>query len=174
MHSDLKNDYLKSMDYCQDSIKRMASNSFKMKSWFLALFVALSTFYSTKENPALTDLILLLPFLAFVYLDAFYLRLERMFIQIFVEFSNQCNDEKINKRKPFDLRPSKEIRNEFSIWNVIFSASVGWFYFPLLVLFQGAIIFLSIEKYSYIYIAIAPIALLVLSCFFQKKTYFKK
>jgi len=168
--SELKNDYIKSMDYCQSAIQRMASNSFKLKSWFLAAFTALFTFFAKSDTKVIADLVWLLPLLTFIYLDAFYLRHERIFVGVFAEFGKQVNDTAITTRKPYDLRPSQKLKDNFSVLNVVFSTSVGWFYFPLLTAFESLIIFHTLGKSDYWMMLIFPVVTLIASCFLKKQT----
>jgi hypothetical protein len=171
--SEFKDDFIKSMDYCQKAIDRMAGNSFKLKSWFLAAFTALFTFFAKSESKVIADLIWLTPLLTFVYLDAFYLKLERNFVGVFSQFAKQVNNYSAEGRQPFDLRPL-ELKDEFTVLNVVFSTSVGWFYFPLLTAFQGMIIFHTLESKCYPTIIIFPFLMLLLAAFFCKKTEHQK
>ena len=171
--SDMKNDFIKSMDYCQKAIDRMAGNSFKLKSWFLAAFTALFTFFAKSEAKVIADLIWLAPLLTFVYLDAFYLKHERVFVGVFSQFAKQANNYSADGRQAFDLRPL-ELKNEFTVLNVVFSTSVGWFYFPLLTAFQGLIIFHTVEKDYYWMAIIFPTLMLLLAKLFSKKTEHQK
>ena len=98
---------VKSMEFCQDVIKRMASNSFKLKAWFLVVFAAIFTFYAQSVKTAdypitLAELIWLFPMLLFPYLDAFYLRHERIFVGVYGEFAESLIGN-TTTRKPFDL-----------------------------------------------------------------------
>ncbi len=78
------------MGLIQDVIKRMASNSFQIKAWAIALFSAIVIFsldkLANQENPILglaTSLLLLVPILCFWYLDAFFLKTERLYRNLY-------------------------------------------------------------------------------------------
>jgi len=158
---------IKSMDYCQDVVKRMASNAFKLKSWFLVTFSALFTYFAKSESKVIADLIWTLPMFMFVALDAYYLKQERIFRFIYNDFRDVFNGADVS-RQPFDLTPTKSQLDFYSLMNCIFSTSVGGFYFPLLAAFQGLIIFHT-TQYP-ILIGILPALLIVLSLCFYKKT----
>ncbi|WP_199769155.1 hypothetical protein [Helicobacter cynogastricus] len=60
----------------EEIIKRMASNSLEIKKWTVALVAGV---LALKVGQGASFLIAFIPLCAFWYLDAFYLRLERMF-----------------------------------------------------------------------------------------------
>jgi len=165
---------IKSMEFCQSAISRMAQNSFNLKAWFLVAFSALFTFFAksvsgeTDYQASSADLIWLLPMVMFPILDAYYLKQERMFRGVYDDFAESANGSE-NIRIPFDLKPTLKQRNRFSTLNVIFSISVGWLYFPLLTAFQCLIIFHSTERYL-LWMSIFPVVLIVMSLVFRKKT----
>ena len=41
-----KEEYIKSMEFCQSIIERMANNSFRLKQWFLLAVTAIVTIFS--------------------------------------------------------------------------------------------------------------------------------
>ena len=43
---DRKDEYIKSMEFCQTIIERMANNSFRLKQWFLLAVTAMITTFS--------------------------------------------------------------------------------------------------------------------------------
>lgn len=165
---------IKSMEFCQNTISRMAQNSFSLKAWFLVAFSALFTFFAksvsgeTDYQASLMDIVWLVPMLMFPVLDAYYLKQERMFRDVYDDFANAINS-KNEVRSPFDLKPNEKQRDRFTILNVVFSVSVGWLYFPLLTAFQGLIIFHSTECYL-LWMSIFPVVLIVMSLIFRKKT----
>jgi len=166
---------VKSMEFCQLAISRMAGNSFKLKAWFLVAYTAFFTFFAksasgeTNYSASLADLIWLIPMLVFPILDAYYLQQERMFIGVFSDFADLYNGKE-NPRMSFDLRPTKDQRNNFTLLNVVFSISVGWLYLPLLAAFQALIIFHSKTECSIFYMSIFPVVMLIMAFFFKKKT----
>ena len=171
---DKENQYIKSMEFCQAAIKRMADNSFRLKQWFLLAVTAMFTVFSRvifSENPELhiDSLFLLAPLFVFPYLDAYYLQQERLFREIYNDFMNCINSNEI-KRNPFDMKPTKEQRGQFSIWNVIFSISVAPFYFIITCVLQGFIVYRSSVDCPWPWMGILPILLIVLGLIFKKKT----
>lgn len=167
--------YLKSLDYCQNAIDRMARNSFSLKAWFLVSFTALFTFFTkaisgeTTYTTVLPDIIWLLPFMVFPILDAYYLLQERMFRLVYKDFAACLNDDDCI-RKPFDLKPTDKQRKEFSLINCIFSISIGWLYFPLISALQALIIYHSNCSYKIAWMFFLPLLTILLSLKFKKKT----
>ena len=177
---DKENQYIKSMEFCQSTIKRMADNSFRLKQWFLLAVTAIVTVFSKiifseqlQYQFHIDNLLLLIPLLIFPYLDAYYLQQERLFREIYNDFMNCVNNNKII-RNPFDMKPTKEQRGLFSIWNVIFSVSVGPFYFVIICILQGFIIYRSSIKCPWLWMSILPILFIVLGLIFKKKTSHQK
>ena len=175
---DKESQYIKSMEFCQDIIKRMADNSFRLKQWFLlvpivTLFSKIIFFEKLQYQLHIDNLLLLAPLFIFPYLDAYYLQQERLFREVYNDFMRCINKSKIN-RKPFDMKPTKEQRDQFSIWNVIFSISVAPFYFIIICVLQGFIIYRSSIECPWLWMNILPIVLIVLGLIFKKKTSHQK
>ncbi len=175
---DKQNQYIKSMEFCQATIKRMADNSFRLKQWFLLAVTAMFTVFSKiifSENQEfhIDSLFLLAPLVIFPYLDAYYLQQERLFREIYNDFMNCINNNE-SKRKPFDMKPTKEQRVKFSIWNVIFSISVAPFYFIIICVLQGFIVYRSSIDNPWFWMGVLPILLIILGLIFKKKTSHQK
>ena len=173
---DRKEDYIKSMEFCQAVIARMARNSFFLKQWFLLAITAIITAFSRfiffeklKYQFNLDHLFFLMPLFVFPYLDAYYLKQERIFREIYNDFMNCINKKEII-RNPFDMKPTKEQRTQFSICNVIFSLSIAPFYFIIICLLQGLIIYRSSIECSWLCMSILPALLIILGLVFKKKT----
>jgi hypothetical protein len=163
-----KNDYIKSIEICQGIISRMASNSSNLKVWFLVTFSALFTYFSKSDSKVWQDVIWILPMLMFVWLDAFYLRQERIFRLIHDDFEKSIN-EPVEKRKPFHLVPTQTQLGKYNIWNCIFSPSVAGFYFILLIAFQFFILYRTLPDMKWA-TGVFPFLLLLLAIFFNKPT----
>ena len=74
----LPDDVVKHLELVQSIISRLAGNSFLLKGWTVTLSAALFALAAKDSNP-LFALIALVPAFAFWSLDAFYLRLERLY-----------------------------------------------------------------------------------------------
>jgi hypothetical protein len=74
----MADDKLKYLEFVQSAISRMASNSFLIKGWSVALGTAVLGF-SVKESNWALALVAAAPAAAYWMLDAYYLGLERLF-----------------------------------------------------------------------------------------------
>lgn len=167
--------FIKSMEICQDAVARMSANSFKLKSWFLVVFTALFAFLGrtlsgeTKYVVTVHDLIWLIPLMVFPVLDAFYLKHERVFRLMYNDFRDALNAEE-SSRKPFDLTPTEAQLKKYSLLNAVFSASIGWLYFPLLCAIQALIIYHGSSGNWVALMAIFPAMIVVGALVFKKET----
>lgn len=82
----------KELDLIQDIVKRMAHNSFQVKAWLIAILSALvvleskAIFAQAAPDKAFSikmNIFLLLPILCFWYLDAFFLRTEKLYRELY-------------------------------------------------------------------------------------------
>lgn len=81
----------KELDLIQDVIKRMASNSFQIKAWLIGILTAVIAFSKDSvlvnlDNQAsafLINVFLLLPIICFWYLDAFFLKTEKLYREVY-------------------------------------------------------------------------------------------
>jgi uncharacterized membrane protein len=69
---------IKHLDYIQQTISRMATVSFQIKAWNIALVTAVLSFSAGNHNPAFLWAALL-PAIMLWLLDSFFLRQERLF-----------------------------------------------------------------------------------------------
>lgn len=63
----------------QDAIKRMADNSFKIKNWAVVVSAGLlGVYFSENQNPQILKALLFIA-IVFMFIDAYYLSLEKAF-----------------------------------------------------------------------------------------------
>jgi len=109
---------LKHLEFIQNIVTRMANNSFLLKGWSVTLVAAI--FVLTVNNPsAYLIFIAIFPALAFWGLDAYYLRQERLFRQLYRKlieepdnvsaFSMDTSDYERNVQSWFDTALSKSV-----------------------------------------------------------------
>jgi hypothetical protein len=84
---------IKHLDFIQDTIKRMAGNSFLLRGWSITLVVAIFTLASQSYN-RLYLLIAFFVVIIFWALDSYYLYQERKF---------RCLYDEVRKKKPEDV-----------------------------------------------------------------------
>ena len=73
----------KPLEFIQAIITRMASNSFQMKAWNVALASAIIGIVAAKDGKPAAAIFALLPAFAFWFLDAYYLALEHRFRELY-------------------------------------------------------------------------------------------
>ncbi len=75
----------KELDLIQDVVKRMATNSFEVKKWLIGILTAIVVFKNDELLGGNMNFIwlLLVPVICFWYLDAFFLRTERLYRELY-------------------------------------------------------------------------------------------
>jgi len=76
---ELREFMIKEIEIIQDIIKQMASNSFTIKRWTVALVVVTLLLRGSKHQV----LIAFIPILVFWFLDAYFLRRERLYRRLY-------------------------------------------------------------------------------------------
>jgi len=123
----ISNDILhKEIDLIQACIARMAHNSFLIKGWAISIVAIVLVLADKAGTPAIWSSILLIPLISFWYLDAFFLRTERMYRKMYVwvlEKRKNGNDEML-----YDLNPKRFKEQVDSRLKVMWSDTLSWFY----------------------------------------------
>jgi hypothetical protein len=137
---------LKHLEMTQAIITRMANNSFVIKGWCVTLVSALIALSLQNSNPKFIG-VALIPVLIFWFLDAYFLRQERLFRKLYdhvrglseasINFSMNTNDIYPSKK------PSKEQKQENSWFKVATSSTIVLFYLPLAGVVVAAVIALK-------------------------------
>ncbi len=130
----------KEIDLIQSCITRMAHNSFLLKGWAISIIAVVLVLAEKASNPILLSLILLIPLISFWYLDAFFLRTEKMYRKMYewVLDKRKNNDFELL----YDLNPHRFIDEVDSTSKVMWSKTLRWFYgmplltITLIILFQ--------------------------------------
>jgi hypothetical protein len=117
------------LNILQSIISRMAANSSNCKLWAVTLLSAIMVlFLSTDDiNLNVNKIILLIPILPFMFLDAFYLGLERHFVK---EYNNEFKNEEVSNIPV--ITKSKGLKRIISTMKALLSFSVWGFYLILL------------------------------------------
>ena len=94
------NGFYQELEHIQNIIDRQASNSFKIKGWTVTL-VVVALLFRTNNFQLFAAFI---PLIGFWYLDAYYLRQERKFRELFdwVRLNREDTDDHL-----FDMDPSR-------------------------------------------------------------------
>jgi hypothetical protein len=131
------NEKLKHLEFIQGVINRLASNSFLLKAWTITLTSAIFAL-ATKDSTARIIYIAYLPVVIFWFLDAYFLRQERLFRRVYESVRKKNNSE-----IDFSLDTTPFRREVSSYVRVMFSITLGWFYGVLLICVVIATILLT-------------------------------
>lgn len=119
--------FVEELKIIQDIIKRMAFNSFLIKGWAITLVVATLLLKGNKYQV----LIAFIPLLVFWFLDAYFLWQEKMYRELYrwvVE--NRLKTEEYL----FDMNAYRFKNKVQSIFRIIFSITLRWFYGSIVIL----------------------------------------
>lgn len=107
----------KELDIVQSCITRMANNSFSLKGWLVVLLVAAVALAPEDIDKLLLLLILISATCSLWYLDAYYLKQERLFrwkYEWIVQHRTTVKPSKDNRKFLYDLNPTN-----CNMWNLV-------------------------------------------------------
>lgn len=81
---------IKHLEFVQNVITRMNSNSFQLKGWMITIVSALLALYAS-SNKLLYIFVAIVPVIIFWCLDAFYLKQERLYRKLYQDVVNDNN-----------------------------------------------------------------------------------
>lgn len=131
--SNMSDAQLKHLEFVQNVVTRMNSNSFQIKNWSITVFTALFALYGSNTNSFFL-FIATLPTLGFWMLDAYYLQQERKFRGIYEDVAQLSDKPKGNRL--FQMDPSLYIEAKYSYKSSLFSKTELKLYLPLVGLSQ--------------------------------------
>ena len=134
------------LDFIQSNIARMNSCSFQMKGWTGTVVAALLAVYAAidSHSGATASLFVasgFVPLIAFAFLDAYYLKMERVFRKLYNDIITQNKDG--NKIPVYSMPINTCTDERCSFRRALSSITVFGFYLPLLLAYVGAIYFSS-------------------------------
>ena len=131
----MNTDYIQHLEMIQKVVKRLANNSFTYKGWSITLISALLVLSATDMQPSFA-LVGLLPAICFWWLDAYYLRQERLYRRLFDEVRDRGlapgappTDFSMKTKAP---APTEANASEYSLFGAAFSKTIAWLHIPLL------------------------------------------
>lgn len=127
----MSSEKIKHLEFIQNVITRMNTNSFQIKSWSITITSALLAIYaSTKSNHFF--LAAMFPNLIFWFLDAYYLNQERKFRGLYNDVAGI--PDKPKEIKTFAMRPDLYVGGHYSYWSSFFSITILKMYLAILLL----------------------------------------
>lgn len=129
---------IKHLEFIQNVITRMNTNSFQIKGWSIVILSALlAIFASTKNNYFF--LAAAFPTLMFWFLDAYYLNQERKFRGLYDDVAG-VSENSIDI-KLFSMRPDLYVGGKYSYWSAFFSITILKMYLAMIVSLIGAFVY---------------------------------
>lgn len=125
---------IKHLEMIQNTITRMANNSFLLKGWAVTLLAGIFALVWEKDG-LLHYLLAYIPVFMFWFLDAYYLQQERLYRGLYDEV-RQSSTNILFSMSP----PSTSTKNSYCYINVLFSKTEVGFYVPLIVLITVVLI----------------------------------
>lgn len=135
---------IKHLEMTQDVIKRMASNSFQLKTWTIGILSAIVTLMDKSQANYFMPIITV-PIFLFWGLDAYFLRLERLYRQLY-EDVRQRQEYTDSIDFSLDYRPYE--RNEKTWFQVVKSRTLATFYGLSLLIVACLIVIIAVPAIS--------------------------
>ena len=134
---------IKHLEFIQNIITRMNTNSFQIKGWSIVIASALLAIYaSTKDNYFF--LVAVFPTFIFWFLDAYYLTQERKFRGLYDDVAGVSDNPK--QIKPFAMRPDLYTGGKYSYWDVFFSTTILKMYLSVIIILGFLFSYLTFFK----------------------------
>ncbi len=134
----MSTEQLKHLEFIQDVITRMNTNSFQMKGWMVAIVSAILAIYADTGKHGFV-LVALLPALIFWLLDAYYLWQERKFRGLYNDVAGVTKDPQLAL---FAMRPDLYTGGKYRYRNVLTSITIMPLYLGVIVILIGIFVFL--------------------------------
>ncbi|NOQ25548.1 MAG: hypothetical protein GQ564_09335 [Bacteroidales bacterium] len=122
---------IKHLEFIQNIITRMNTNSFQIKNFAVLILTALLAVYiSTKEIWFVA--LPIIPTIIFWFLDSYYLHQERLFRKVYNDVAEITKEEIRQEVKPFEI-PINIYKSKYSYLKVFFSKTIIWIYLPIVI-----------------------------------------
>lgn len=116
----------KEIDLIQACISRMANNSFLLKGWAITIIAVGLALTDKAPDQAAISTIVLIPLFCFWFLDAFFLRTEKMYREMYKWVLEKRSED--DKTLLYDLNPTRFNDQVDPFWKVMVSITLRWFY----------------------------------------------
>lgn len=137
----MSDEKLKHLEFIQNVITRMNTNSFQIKGWTVTIVSALLAIYASSKN---TNFILagIFPSVILWFLDSFYLQQERKFRGLYNDVAGISDNPK--QLKLFEMRPDLYVGGRYSFWSVFTSRTLLKMYLSIAIILVSLFIYLRI------------------------------
>jgi hypothetical protein len=132
----------KHLEFIQNIITRMNTNSFQIKGMSVTITAALLTLYAGSNKP-LYLAVPIIPTILFWFLDAYYLQQERKFRAVYNDVAELSKPKHRINVRPFEMPLQKYTDGKYFYLDVFWSKTIWPFYLiPITVLLYTTIIFI--------------------------------
>jgi hypothetical protein len=128
---------IKHLEFIQNVITRMNTNSFQIKGWSIIIVSALMAIYASTQSNYFF-LIAVFPTSIFWFLDAYYLNQERKFRGLYNDVAGVTDKKEI---KLFAMRPDLYVGGQYSYWSVFFSITILKMYLAIIIGLTGIFVY---------------------------------
>ena len=128
---------IKHLEFIQDVVTRMNSNSFQIKGWCITILSALCAIYAAEKNIAFIG-IALLPTILFWWMDAYYLQQECKFRGLYNDISKENAEIRL-----FSMSINRYVGGTYTFWASFKSRTISGLYGTLTILIIIAVAILS-------------------------------
>lgn len=118
----MEQEKIQHLEFIQNIINRMNSNSFQIKEWMITIVSALLALYASSGNETYI-FVAIVPTFLFWYLDAYYLQQERKFRKLYDDVLP--DDSNISL---FSMPIQNYTDCKCCLWSTFFSKTTGWLY----------------------------------------------
>lgn len=122
---------IKHLEFIQNVITRMNTNSFQIKGWSIVIVSALLAIYASTKNNYFF-LAGVFPTFIFWFLDAYYLKQERKFRGLYNDVAGVSEESK--KIKLFEMRPDLYIEGKYTYKSSFFSITILKLYLAMVII----------------------------------------
>jgi hypothetical protein len=137
----MSDDKLKHLEFIQNVITRMNTNSFQIKGWTVTIVSALLAIYASSKNKYFI-LAAIFPNVIFWFLDSYYLQQERKFRGLYNDVAGIFDNPK--QLKPFEMRPDLYVGGKYSFWSVFVSRTIIKMYISIMIILVFLFLYLRI------------------------------
>lgn len=137
--SQFTDEQIKHLEFIQDAISRMNSNSFQMKSWVLVIVTALLGSFANTGNKNFV-LLAIFPTIIFWFLDTYYLQLERKFRGVYNDVAGISENPKSVKLFAMPIHLYNEKSHSF--WDVFGSFTIMALYLTIIAILLAIYFFM--------------------------------
>ena len=124
----MTNEEMKHLEFIQNIITRMNTNSFQLKGWTVTLVAALLAVFASTKNDHFV-LVAVFPSVVLWFLDSFYLMQERKFRGLYDDVAGISEEPRA--LKPFAMRPDLYTGGKYSYWSSFSSTTVATLYIAI-------------------------------------------